>query len=185
MAILPVDSVRIGKKFLRASFGMTKFCSIFLSKKKCRKEKCLFLHRSAEKGDVITTKDKVSQKVHIKMPKESIIDYCLNLGADEIWKYEQRMKRNAAANEEIRRNSSNTTDHWEGALPNVFGTISFIKRKFLERFGKTVEEMLQDNSNQQSTSSNATLHKSESKKKEKKAESKSTTSKFKSSVRKW
>jgi hypothetical protein len=88
MAILGIDGGRWRKRFLKASFGMTKFCSYFLNGQKCPKDKCLFLHREAEKGDVVTVKDKTTQRVHVRVTKRNVIDFCIGLGPEEILEYE-------------------------------------------------------------------------------------------------
>lgn len=144
MAILAVDGIKMGKRYFRASFGMTKFCSFFLNGQKCPKEQCLFLHRSAKEGDVVTVKDKVSQKVHIKMSRENVFDYCLSLGAEEIVKYEQNIIKVEKEREQLvdinqeNKSEINEFPKWRNIIEEVGYTLKLVKANFRKKFNKTI-----------------------------------------------
>ena len=60
-----------------------------MNNQKCPKERCLFLHREAEIGDVVTVKDKTTQRVHVRVTRDNVIDFCVGLGAQAILDYEK------------------------------------------------------------------------------------------------
>lgn len=44
LAILTLDKSVIENKTLKASFGMTKYCSFFINNQTCLNKECLYLH---------------------------------------------------------------------------------------------------------------------------------------------
>lgn len=70
-AILGLDGFEFEDLVLRASFGMTKYCSFFLRNMKCHSKDCLFLHQLGRKEDVIvrdesdTTKGSAHEDIDI------------------------------------------------------------------------------------------------------------------------
>ncbi len=57
LAILALNNFQINNQILKASFGITRYCSSFLQNKKCKSKKCYFLHVEAEERDIIKIKD--------------------------------------------------------------------------------------------------------------------------------
>lgn len=53
-AVIGLDGFEYQDKILRASFGMTKYCSFFLRNLQCRTTDCLFMHKLARKEDEFT-----------------------------------------------------------------------------------------------------------------------------------
>ena len=134
MAILTVDSVAFQNKYFKASFGMTKYCSFFLKNQGCPKSECLFLHRKANKEDIATVKNKVSQKVHITMTTEDVVEYCLNLGAEEIRQFEKDYKEIYSLTDE----EDEDMKYWKEVIPSVENTLEFIKKKFEEKYKMSI-----------------------------------------------
>jgi hypothetical protein len=133
MAILGIDGGRWRKRYLKASFGMTKFCSYFLNKQKCPKDKCLFLHREAEKGDVVTAKDKTTQRVHVRVTKRNVIDFCLGLGPEAILKYQKWVENDYGED-------SDDEDFEIQGIISVSEVLEMIKDEFFKKEGVTVEQ---------------------------------------------
>jgi len=65
LALLSVLSCDWGKPTLKASFGMTKYCSYFLAKMDCQNVDCAYFHGQANESDCIL-------KVHLKDRSEPI-----------------------------------------------------------------------------------------------------------------
>lgn len=57
LAILAVDNFKIENHYLKTSFGRTKYCSFFLRNLECLNKECFYLHKFAEKDDIITGDD--------------------------------------------------------------------------------------------------------------------------------
>lgn len=57
LAILAVDNFKIETHYLKTSFGRTKFCSYFLRNLKCLNKDCFYLHKLADKDDIIIGDD--------------------------------------------------------------------------------------------------------------------------------
>ena len=57
LAILAVDNFKIDNHYLKTSFGRTKYCSYYLRNLECLNKDCFYLHKLAEKDDVICTDD--------------------------------------------------------------------------------------------------------------------------------
>lgn len=57
LAILAVDNFKLENNFLKTSFGRTKYCSYFLRNLECLNKDCFYLHKPADKDDVITRED--------------------------------------------------------------------------------------------------------------------------------
>lgn len=136
LAILTIDGINFKNKFFKASFGMTKYCSFFLKGNKCPKQECLFLHRIADKGDIVTVKNKISQKVHVSMSKEDVINYCLNLGAEEIRNFEIFMKNDLKST----KYDCEQYKYWAKVIPSVVSTVNDIKKQFKNKFIKSIYE---------------------------------------------
>jgi hypothetical protein len=141
MAILGIDGAKWHKRFLKASFGMTKFCSYFLNGQKCPKEKCLFLHREAESGDVVTIKDKTTQRVHVRVTRENVIDFCLGLGAQTILDYERWiLERDNNVSQE---DSFDEYDFEIEGIISVEEVLENIKQEFRKKHGVSLAEWIQ------------------------------------------
>jgi hypothetical protein len=136
MAILTIDGINFKNKFFKASFGMTKYCSFFLKGDKCPKKECLFLHRKANQEDIVTVKDQVSQKVHVTMTNEDVVEYCLSLGANQIKQFELSYKEVYSKEDEY----SYQYKSWAAVIPSVQKTIDYIKKQFENKFKKSVYE---------------------------------------------
>lgn len=57
LAILAVDNFKIENHYLKTSFGRTKYCSYFLRNLECLNKDCFYLHKLADKDDLITGDD--------------------------------------------------------------------------------------------------------------------------------
>lgn len=57
LAILAVDNFKIENHYLKTSFGRTKYCSYFLRNLECLNKDCFYLHKLADKDDIITGDD--------------------------------------------------------------------------------------------------------------------------------
>ena len=57
IAILSIDKIIINNHTIRANFGTTKYCQYYLSKNKCTKKNCVFLHKKANPEDIINRDD--------------------------------------------------------------------------------------------------------------------------------
>ena len=140
MAILGIDGARWKKRFLKASFGMTKFCSYFLNKQRCPKEKCLFLHREAEKGDVVTVKDKMTQRVHVRVTRQNVIDFCLGLGPQAIIDYESWLRKHI---QEHRQGREEEVEDFEFEIEGIISAedvLENIKEQFKKKEGINLEK---------------------------------------------
>ncbi len=49
IAILCLDGLKLQNSVLKASFGMTKYCSFFINNQVCPNGQCYFLHKIAKK----------------------------------------------------------------------------------------------------------------------------------------
>lgn len=63
IAILSLDNIVVDNHVIRASFGTTKYCSFYLKKMTCNNKDCVFLHKKANKEDIITRDDLTSNKI--------------------------------------------------------------------------------------------------------------------------
>lgn len=136
MAILTIDGINFKNKFFKASFGMTKYCSFFLKSETCPKKECLFLHRKANQEDIVTVKDQISQKVHVTMTNEDVVDYCLSLGANQIKQFELSYQDIYSKVDE----HSYQYKLWADVIPSVQKTIDYIKNQFKNKFKKSIYE---------------------------------------------
>ncbi len=57
IAILAVDNFKIENHYLKTSFGRTKYCSYFLRNLECLNKDCFYLHKLADKDEIITGDD--------------------------------------------------------------------------------------------------------------------------------
>jgi len=57
LAILAVDNFKIENHYLKTSFGRTKYCSYFLRNLECLNKDCFYLHKLADRDDIITGDD--------------------------------------------------------------------------------------------------------------------------------
>lgn len=172
MAILGVDGARWRKRYLKASFGMTKFCSYFLNKQICPKEKCLFLHREAQKEDVVTVKDKTTQRVHVRVTRRNVIDFCLSQGPQAILSYHDWVDAQG-------RDEEQYMDDYEldiqGIMP-VHQVLEVIQEEFRKKWGQGLDQW-KKKQNQKKLK--------ERKKKRLKKRKKKAKKKHKSTIGKW
>jgi CCR4-NOT transcription complex subunit 4 len=54
IAILSIDNSIVDDHILRASYGTTKYCTIFLKNNECTNKDCLYLHRLADENEIIS-----------------------------------------------------------------------------------------------------------------------------------
>ena len=72
-AILAVDSIKINDQLVRAFFGTSKYCSHFLNNRECTcEDNCMFLHKLADKNDIINDGTKFGYSDHIRLAKKII-----------------------------------------------------------------------------------------------------------------
>jgi CCR4-NOT transcription complex subunit 4 len=73
MAILAVDNFKIDNTFLKTSFGRTKYCSNYLKGVDCINKDCFYLHKLADKDEIINVDDSryLFQEHHIQAIKIS------------------------------------------------------------------------------------------------------------------
>ena len=72
-AILAVDSIKINDQLVRAFFGTSKYCSHFLNNRECTcEDNCMFLHKLADKNDIINEGTKFGYSDHIRLAKKII-----------------------------------------------------------------------------------------------------------------
>jgi len=57
LAILAVDNFKIENHYLKTSFGRTKYCSYFSRNLDCLNKDCFYLHKLADKNDIIHRDD--------------------------------------------------------------------------------------------------------------------------------
>jgi CCR4-NOT transcription complex subunit 4 len=51
IAILGLDEFELDDRIIKASYGMTKYCSYFIKGLSCQNSDCLYLHTPADEGD--------------------------------------------------------------------------------------------------------------------------------------
>lgn len=73
MAILAVDNFKVDNTYLKTSFGRTKYCSNYLKGVDCVNKDCFYLHKMADKDDIINVDDSrfLFQEHHIQAIKIS------------------------------------------------------------------------------------------------------------------
>ena len=57
LALLAVQNQTIGTQLIKASFGMTKYCSFYLARMDCQNIDCAFFHGVPQDGDCILKVD--------------------------------------------------------------------------------------------------------------------------------
>lgn len=72
-AIIGLDGFEFDGNILRASFGMTKYCSFFLRKLQCQSQDCLFLHKFAKKEDEFKKDDANTIRFTTKSDLECLV----------------------------------------------------------------------------------------------------------------
>jgi hypothetical protein len=75
MAILAVDNFKVDNTYLKTSFGRTKYCSNYLKGIDCINKDCFYLHKLADKDDIINADDSryLYQEHHIQAIKISYL----------------------------------------------------------------------------------------------------------------
>lgn len=75
LAILAVDNFKLENSYLKTSFGRTKYCSNYLKGIDCLNKECFYLHKIAERDDIINADDSrfLFQEHHIQAIKLSNI----------------------------------------------------------------------------------------------------------------
>ena len=71
-AIIGLDGFEYEDHTLRASFGMTKYCSFFLRNIQCTSSDCLFLHKVGRKEDMIKRDDDAAPKLTSQADLDSL-----------------------------------------------------------------------------------------------------------------
>jgi hypothetical protein len=73
IAILAVDNFKVDNTYLKTSFGRTKYCSNYLKGIDCINKDCFYLHKIADKDDIINVDDSrfLFQEHHIQAIKIS------------------------------------------------------------------------------------------------------------------
>jgi len=73
IAILAVDNFKVDNTYLKTSFGRTKYCSNYLKGIDCVNKDCFYLHKIADKDDIINVDDSrfLFQEHHIQAIKIS------------------------------------------------------------------------------------------------------------------
>lgn len=68
LAILAVDNFKIDNTYLKTSFGRTKYCSNYLKGIDCLNKDCFYLHKIADREDIINADDSrfLFQEHHIQ-----------------------------------------------------------------------------------------------------------------------
>ena len=80
LAILSLDGYEVDKKIIKASFGMTKYCSYFVNGNICKNGDCLYLHEIADREDCFGKDEEVCKKI-LKVDQRSIIEDILKGGS--------------------------------------------------------------------------------------------------------
>ena len=75
LAILALNEFKINNNILKASFGLTRYCSSFLHNKKCKSKKCYFLHHQPDQDDIICGKDNLLKDKNLN--EENVILFLL------------------------------------------------------------------------------------------------------------
>lgn len=71
-AIIGLDGFEFEDHTLRASFGMTKYCSFFLRNIQCTSSDCLFLHKVGRKEDMVKRDDEIVPKLTSQADLDSL-----------------------------------------------------------------------------------------------------------------
>lgn len=79
---------------MRASFGMTKYCSFFLRKIQCPNSDCLYLHEVARERDCYNKDENFSTRNILKVDQMGIIDHVLKINPNFVKKKEDFEKFN-------------------------------------------------------------------------------------------
>lgn len=72
-AILAIDGFEVENSVIRATFGMTKYCTYFLRNQICQSGECLFLHKKARQEDIFTKEDSCHIKFTTRSEKEEVV----------------------------------------------------------------------------------------------------------------
>lgn len=139
-----VDGYVLGDKPLKASYGMTKFCSYFLNQQKCLNKECLYLHITPHPDDIFTHKDKGSNKLRLRNSRENLFTYFLDWPARDIVRYEKFLgnatREFEAEGLESEWNESGSREVYADALLSPVGFMAELKERFAEMKGMTIYE---------------------------------------------
>ena len=85
VAILAIDGFEYNRRTLKASYGMTKYCSFFIKNTTCPNEDCLYLHKMAAEKDSFSKEEGNPAKYVQKVSHRDIVEYIIASNKD-FWK---------------------------------------------------------------------------------------------------
>ena len=85
LAILSVDGFEYDRRIIKASYGMTKYCSFFVKGLSCPNDDCLYLHKFACDGDCFNKEEGNPAKYVLKVGQYGIIEHIISKNK-EFWK---------------------------------------------------------------------------------------------------
>ena len=85
VCILAIDGFDYNRRTLKASYGMTKYCSFFIKNTPCPNEDCLYLHKLAAEKDSFSKEEGNPAKYVQKVSQRDIIEYVIASNKD-FWK---------------------------------------------------------------------------------------------------
>ena len=85
IAILAIDGFEYNRRILKASYGMTKYCSFFIKNLTCPNDDCLYLHKLAAEKDSFNKEEGNPARYVQKVRHRDIIEYVIANNKD-FWK---------------------------------------------------------------------------------------------------
>jgi hypothetical protein len=85
VAILAIDGFEYNRRILKASYGMTKYCSFFIKSLPCPNDDCLYLHKMAAEKDSFSKEEGNPAKYVQKVSHRDIVEYIIASNKD-FWK---------------------------------------------------------------------------------------------------
>lgn len=78
LAILAIDGFEYDSRVIKASFGMTKYCSFFIKNISCPNDDCLYLHKIAKETDCFNKEEGNLAKNLLKNSREGTLQFLVN-----------------------------------------------------------------------------------------------------------
>lgn len=75
IAILAIDGLEYDRRAIKASFGMTKYCSFFIKNLPCPNDDCLYLHKTAKESDCFSKDEGNSTKNLLKISHSGTMQF--------------------------------------------------------------------------------------------------------------
>ena len=83
---------------------------------------------------MVTAKDKTTQRVHVKVTHQNVVDFCLGLGPETLWEYQKEIR----SKPQVEGKRGRYEEEIEGLL-SAEEVLENIKEEFHKREGKTLE----------------------------------------------